>query len=165
MQKGGAETISHQLCAAWNHLIRQPCSVSHVVLACFFMVRRWAAAGYPATTGSARLPLTAAFHQQPHPHPNPFPPQHKSRSRIHIQLLLPPSQPQSPPKKLFPFPQQHRINRIQIRLLQLQPLSLLLKDPHPPPQLVAARSLIIITSGMFYIISYENGLDLLPGNY
>ena len=77
-----------------------------------------------------------------HPQPNPLPPQQNNRIRIHRQLLCPQPLSQSLLKKLL-LPQNNRRMMIQIRLLHPHLLSLSLK--HPPPQFVAAKSLIVFS--------------------
>ena len=82
----------------------------------------------------------------------PFPPHpHNRSSKMIIQLQSFPQPLCCPqPQPLLPFPQQHKIKRIQIIELQSpkhlpspHPLFPVQESSHPHPQFVAAKSLIV----------------------
>jgi hypothetical protein len=88
-------------------------------------------------------------------------------SKIQMMQLHPPSPKplKAFPKPPLPFPQQHKRSRMSI---QLHPLSL---PEQPPPQLVAAKSLIKssilstdMTGNLFTILIYVVVLGQFPNN-
>lgn len=62
-----------------------------------------------------------------------------------LPQLLPPNNP------LDPLPEQQSKRIIIKRQLELPPPS----QPHPPPQFVAAKSLMFVPPKFIYIVSYE----------
>ena len=102
----------------------------------------------------------------PHPHPPPqslfaqpppqfpHPPQQKRSRIIQRQLSFPQPLPELRPQ---PLPPQQHSNKM-IQRMEPHPPSL---QEHPPPQFVAAKSLILNPPNFSYTVSYGIRKDLL----